>query len=109
MLTLFLFIIQFWIDVPVVQCGHVCTVHMHYILASRVQSSLVRYLLCHGINLRCNFFPFPFLPLPLQTLAGFSDVENFCDMVDTLEEQGIEACMFVSGVGAGTTAKSSQF
>ena len=32
----------------------------------------------------------------VQTLAGLSDVENFSEMVDTLEEQGIENCMFVS-------------
>ena len=32
----------------------------------------------------------------LQTLAGFNDVEHFCDVVDALEEQGIEKCMDVS-------------
>ena len=32
----------------------------------------------------------------LQTLAGFSDVDNFCDVVDALEEQGIEKHMDVS-------------
>ena len=32
----------------------------------------------------------------IQTLAGFNHVENFCDVVDALEEQGIEKCMEVS-------------
>ena len=31
-----------------------------------------------------------------QTLAGFSDVDNFCDVVDALEAQGIEKHMDVS-------------
>lgn len=35
----------------------------------------------------------PILP---QTLAGFSDQDDFCDMVDALEEQGIEQSMDVS-------------
>ena len=34
----------------------------------------------------------------MQTLAGFSDVDNFCDVVDALEEQGIEKHMDVSVV-----------
>ena len=54
----------------------------------------------------CNLLPRPFLllsqkldlPFPsIQTLAGFTDVEHFCEMVDALEEQGMESCMFVSG------------
>ena len=32
----------------------------------------------------------------LQTLAGFTDVEHFCETVEALEEEGIENCMFVS-------------
>ena len=35
-------------------------------------------------------------PTPSQTLAGFNDVENFCDVVEALEGQGIEKCMDVS-------------
>jgi hypothetical protein len=31
-----------------------------------------------------------------QTLAGFNDVDNFCDIVDALEAQGIEKHMDVS-------------
>ena len=30
-----------------------------------------------------------------QTLAGFNDVDSFCDVVDALEEQGIEKHMDV--------------
>ena len=39
---------------------------------------------------------FPSLSLSSQTLAGFNDLDNFCDVVDALEEQGIEQHMDVS-------------
>lgn len=31
-----------------------------------------------------------------QTLAGLNDLNDFCDLVDSLEEQGIEKIMDVS-------------
>ena len=34
----------------------------------------------------------------LQTLAGFGEIESFYDVVDALEEQGIEKCMDVSAI-----------
>ena len=34
--------------------------------------------------------------LPVQTLAGLGDLNDFCDVVDSLEEQGIEKIMDVS-------------
>ena len=40
-----------------------------------------------------------------QTLAGFSDVDNFCDVVDALEEQGIEKHMDVSPSTATSTVR----
>ena len=35
-------------------------------------------------------------PPTVQTLAGFGDLVDFYDVVDSLEEQGIEKCMDVS-------------